>query len=114
MISRQDGRELVLITQHEHAQLSGALAERIGNGLFAPPSPFELVVHAIAEHDCGWAEEDSNPSLDHQGQPATVFESDIMTSIAAWERSVEKVIATEPYAGLLVSLHTMALANHIA
>lgn len=114
MIWRQRGRELVLITQHDHSRLSGEMARRLGNGLFAPPSPFESVVHAIAEHDCGWAEEDREPAIDPQGLPTHVFEADVLTSMGAWEKSVERVAAQDPYAGLLVSLHTMALANHAA
>ena len=114
MIWRQRGRELVLISQHDHSRLSGELARRLGNALFVPPSPFEPVVHAIAEHDCGWAEEDGRPAIDLRGQPTHVFEADVLTSIGAWEKSVEQVTAHDPYAGLLVSLHTMALANHAA
>jgi Protein of unknown function (DUF3891) len=114
MISRQNGRELLLISQHDHSQLSGELAKRIGNGLFAPPSPFESVVHAIADHDCGWEDEDRRPAIDPQGQPVQIFEADAMTAVNAWEKSVNPLIARDPYAGLLVSLHTMALANRAA
>lgn len=105
---------MLLITQHHHSQLSGELAKRLGNALFAPPSPFGAVVHAIAEHDCGWVEEDRRPALNPHGQPAHVFEGDIFTSLAAWERSVDLTMTHDPYAGLLVSLHTMALATHAA
>jgi hypothetical protein len=114
MIWQQQGRELVLISQHDHSRLSGEMARKVGNALFAPPSPFETVVHAIAEHDCGWVEEDKRPAIDLRGQPTHVFEADVLTSMSAWEKSVERVAAHDPYAGLLVSLHTMALANHAA
>jgi len=114
MIWRQWGRELVLISQHDHSRLSGEMARRVGNGMFAPPSPFESVVLAIADHDCGWAEQDLQPAIDLRGQPTHVFEADVLTSIAAWEKSVEQVAARDLYAGLLVSLHTMALAGHAA
>lgn len=114
MICRPRGRELLLITQHDHSRLSGELAKRIGNTLFAAPSPFESVVRAIADHDCGWAEADASPTIDPAGQPTHVFEADIMISLAAWEQSVNQVLPHDPYAALLISLHTMALATRAA
>jgi len=114
MIWQQQGRDVVLISQNDHAELAGILARKVGNGLFAPPSPFESVVGAIGEHDCGWAEADQRPEIDSQGLPSHVFEVDILTAIAAWERSVQTVLAGDAHAGLLVSLHTMSLANHAA
>lgn len=114
MIRRQSGKQILLIRQDDHARLAGQMARMVGNGLFAPPSPFESVVRGIAEHDCGWIGEDSRPQLNARGQPEHVFEADILTALAAWGRSVEEVVARDPYAGLLVSLHTMALANRAA
>jgi hypothetical protein len=112
MICRQQGRELILIGQYDHSRLSGELARKIGNALFAPPSPFDSVIHAIAEHDCGWVEADAHPSANPTGRPAHIFEMDVLISISAWEKSVEQTISHDTYAGLLVSLHTMALATH--
>jgi hypothetical protein len=114
MICRQAGDEWVLISQYEHSRLSGELARKIGNAMFAPPSPFGPVVHAIAEHDCGWEKIDRQPELNDRGQPAHVFESEVLTSLIAWQNSVDQVTAHDPYAVLLVSLHGMALANHAA
>jgi hypothetical protein len=115
MICRPLGREeLILISQHDHSRLSGEMARRLGNALFAPPSPFETVVYAIAEHDCGWTENDRHPAIDLRGQPTHVFEADVLSWMSAWEKSVDQTAAHNPYAGMLVSLHTMALANHAA
>jgi hypothetical protein len=114
MIRRQDGKQAYLIRQDDHARLSGELARRVGNALFAPPSPFESVVLGISRHDCGWEAEDSKPQLNVHGHPEHVFEADILTALDAWGKSVEQVIARDAYAGLLVSLHTMALANRAA
>jgi hypothetical protein len=114
MICRQQNRELVLISQHDHSRLSGEMARKIGNALFAPPSPFDPVVRAITEHDCGWDEADREPAITPLGQPTHVFEADVLTSMAGWEKSVDRVAAQDPYAGLLVSLHSMALASRAA
>jgi len=114
MICRPAGEEWLLISQHDHSRLSGELARKVGNAMFAPPSPFGSVVHAIAEHDCGWEEIDQRPDLNDHDQPAHVFESEVLTSLTAWQNSVDQVTAHDPYAGLLVSLHGMALANRAA
>jgi hypothetical protein len=114
MICRPSGKDFLLITQHDHSRLSGELACRIGNALFAPPIPFAPVVLAISEHDCGWADNDRSPAVDLRGQPLHVFESELLASISAWEKSVEEISSRHAYAGLLVSLHSMALATHAA
>jgi hypothetical protein len=114
MIRRDVPGGFVLVHQHDHSLLAGQLARRFGNGLFAAPSPFEPVVMGIGEHDCGWVEADRRPGLNKQGQPAHVFEGEVQTAIGAWESSVDEVMARDRYAGLLVSLHTMALANIVA
>jgi hypothetical protein len=114
MIRRDVSGGFVLIQQHDHSLLSGELGRQVGNGLFAAPCPFEAVVLAIAEHDCGWVQADQRPGLNAKGQPAHVFEGDIQTALAAWDSSVNAVSARDKYAGLLVSLHTMALANVVA
>jgi hypothetical protein len=111
MIRRDAPGVAVLVNQHDHSLLSGELARRVGNVLFSPPGPFKPVCLAIAEHDCGWAGIDSRPDLNTQGLPAHVFEGDTLTSLAAWQASVDIVADQDAYAGLLVSLHSMALAN---
>jgi hypothetical protein len=90
------------------------MAKLLGNALFAPPTPFDSVVHAIAEHDCGWQQADRHPTLNNRGQPVHVFESDVLGSMESWQASVDANAKVDPYAGLLVSLHGMSLANHAA
>jgi hypothetical protein len=111
MIRRETGGNFMLISQHDHSRLCGELARRLGNGLFSPPMPFDATVMAIAEHDCGWAAHDRRPAVNLRGWPAHVFEAEATTALAAWGASVDQVVGRHPYAGLLVSLHTMALAN---
>ncbi|HEX4054790.1 MAG TPA: DUF3891 family protein [Tepidisphaeraceae bacterium] len=111
MIRRDTSASLMLITQYDHSRLSGELARQMGNGLFSPPLPFEPTIIAIAEHDCGWVIQDRRPDLNTRGWPAHVFEADSTTALDAWGASVDQVVGRHPYAGLLVSLHTMALAN---
>lgn len=110
MIRHRLGDEFVLITQHDHAQLSGKLATRVGNALFSPPSPYQETVDGIALHDCGWPLHDERPTLNPQGQPLHVLESPMTVAIPVWSESVRGAAEKSPYAALLVSLHVLALS----
>src|SRR5688500_16293327 len=110
MIRHRLGEDFILITQHDHAQLSGRLAEHVGNALFAPPTPYQETVDGIALHDCGWPLHDDRPTLNAQGQPLHVLESPMSVAVKVWTESVRGATEKSPYAGLLVSLHVLALS----
>lgn len=112
MILRRRRDQFLLIAQHDHALIAGQMAKCVGNALFAPPVPYQAVVTAIAQHDCGWPDQDALPARNPQNFPAHVFETEPDVALKAWTASVEKVAGDDPYAGLLVSLHAMALAAH--
>jgi hypothetical protein len=110
MIRRQAGSDFILITQHDHAILSGQLAERIGNPRFAKPEPYASTILGTQMHDCGWPLHDDLPTLNANGLPIDVFESTLAIAMKVWPASAERAAAADPYAGLLVSLHVMALS----
>lgn len=109
-----------LITHPDHARLAGAFATRWGNRLFARPEPRTQVLHGIHVHDDGWAVRDASPKITRQGKPSafshelvgkySAFEEiDLADYLAVRERAVEQVQAVDPYAALLVSMHTYNL-----
>ena len=111
MIRRDAGDDFLLVTQHDHALLSGEMARRLGNERFAAPSPFEEVVEAIAHHDCGWPlHDDGGPTLDCEGQPLHVFEAPVGLATQVWSASVARAMKLGDYQGLLVSLHVLNLS----
>jgi hypothetical protein len=110
MIRRAVGSELWLFTQHDHAQLAGELAQRFGNARFARPEPREATVRGIALHDCGWPLHDDAPTLNQQHLPLDVFETPRHIGLEVWSASAQRAAAADPYAGLLVSLHSLALS----
>jgi len=111
MIRHRHGDSFFLVTQDEHAKLSGALAARVGNDRFAIPSPYEDVVRGISMHDSGWPLHDDSPTLDPQGLPLHVFESPVEVSTMVWTESVRRASQAGDYCGLLVSLHVLALSS---
>jgi len=109
-----------LIAHPDHAHLAGAFAEHWGNELFVAPQPRASVLHAIHVHDDGWAARDAHPSITRQGKPSafsselvgkySAFEEiDLADYLAVRERAVAQVEAVDPYAALLVSMHTYNL-----
>jgi hypothetical protein len=109
-----------LITHPNHAQLAGQFAAAWGNEQFRRPEPRERVLHGISTHDDGWAERDAHPSITRQGKPSafstelvgkySAFEEiDIEEYLAVRDRAVRIIAAEDPYAGLLISMHTYNL-----
>jgi hypothetical protein len=112
MIRRDADSHFLLITQHDHATLSGELARHLGNATFGAPSPLHETVEGIAHHDAGWPLHDDEPTLNKDGLPLHVFEVPGPVAIRVWSASVEHAAALGPYQGLLVSLHVLGLSAY--
>ena len=114
-----------LITHPDHAHLAALFAGHWGNEQFTPPQPRTSVLHGIRVHDDGWAARDASPSITRQGKPSafstelvgaySAFEEiDLTAYLAVREQAVELVEAIDPYAALLVSMHTYNLLTERA
>jgi hypothetical protein len=111
-----------LVTHPDHARLAGAFAERWGNDLFLSPEPREHVLRGIAHHDDGWVARDAVPQITRQGKPSAFStelvgkysgfeEIDLVDYLAVRDRAVRQIAAEDPYAALLISMHTYSLLN---
>ena len=111
-----------LVTHPDHARLAGAFAGRWGNDIFPTPEPREHVLRGIARHDDGWAARDAAPQITRQGKPSafsTEFvgkysgfeEIDLPEFLAVRDRAVREIAAEDPYAALLISMHTYSLLH---
>jgi Protein of unknown function (DUF3891) len=110
MIIQEQGDQLILIRQTDHAMLSGFFARALGNKVFNRPEPFESFCLAAAEHDNGWNEWELLPQID----PKTFTPYNFMSipteeHIALYQRGIERVVRVDHYAGLLVSMHCAGL-----
>src|SRR4051812_8913976 len=110
MIRREDEGGFLLITQHDHALISGELAEQFGNEYFARPAPLESVLRGIRLHDGGWPLHDDQPTRNSDGLPLDVFETPPEIALKVWTAGVERAAAEDKYAGLLVSVHVLNLS----
>ena len=110
MIVQEQGDQLTLIRQIDHAVLSGFFAREWGNELFKRPEPFESLLFAASEHDNGWREWELRPEIDPKTRlPYSFMSLPTETHIALYQRGIERVVKSDRYAGLLVSLHAGGL-----
>jgi len=110
MIRREEQGSFLLIAQHDHALISGQLAEVFGNQAFAAPQPIRQVIKGVSLHDCGWPMHDDLPTINKDGLPLDVFETSREIALRVWTASADRASADDPYAGLLVSLHVLNLS----
>jgi hypothetical protein len=122
MIRLQSKTGWWLVTHVDHAHLAGAFAEEWGNDLFVSPEPRTQVLRGIASHDDGWIARDQEPQITRQGKPSafsvelvgkySAFEEiDLADYLAVREQAVRLVAQKDPYAALLVSMHTYDLLS---
>src|ERR1700738_1556217 len=110
MIVQEQVDELVLIRQTDHAVLSGFLAREWGNDLFQRPEPFESLQLAATEHDNGWRGWELQPPIDPKTRlPYTFMSLPTDVHIELYQRGIERVVKSDRYAGLLVSMHASGL-----
>ena len=109
-----------LIEHREHARLAGRIAAHWGNDEFAAPEPRADVLEAVTRHDDAWVVRDALPFLTREGRPGAfsqelvgkygAFEEiDFADYLAVRERATEAVAADNPYAAIIVSMHTFEL-----
>jgi hypothetical protein len=106
MIVRAAGDRLHLITQPDHAHLAGRIMERCVPLANRPRR--ESIVHAIAEHDNGWAEPDAAPGVNADGAVADFVGAPPSVRQGVWPRGVAR-LAGDPYAAALVAQHAITV-----
>jgi hypothetical protein len=106
MIVVHEPPEFLVITQPDHARLSGELLSLwIRDGLPDHPRREELLF-ATREHDNGWREADAAPRYDVVGQRPCDFKSFPSSNrLEIWQRGIERFSEEHPYVALLIAHH---------
>jgi hypothetical protein len=115
----------ILIRHQDHARLAGAFARHWKNENFLPPEPFVSVERAVRCHDDSWSVPDATPSLTPEGRPSA-FSENLVGTYDAFEEidleaylgvrgaATEEAARTDPYAAILISMHTVNLLTEQA
>jgi hypothetical protein len=107
MIARPHDSAFQLITQPNHAHLARRIMERCVP-LTANPRR-DAILHAIGEHDNGWAEEDAAPMVNPDtGGVADFVHAPLCVRHRVWPRAVAR-LAADPWAAALVAQHALTV-----
>jgi hypothetical protein len=107
MIVRTVRDSILLITQPDHAHLARRIMDYCVP-LKARPRR-EAILHAIAEHDNGWAEVDAAPTIiPTTGCVADFVSVPLSVRHAVWPRGIGRLTG-DPWAGALVAQHALTV-----
>ncbi|MBA3948881.1 MAG: DUF3891 family protein [Acidobacteria bacterium] len=107
MIARVDDETVHLMTQPDHARLARRVMERCVP--LASLDRRDEILHAIGEHDNGWAEPDAAPVVDPEsGGLADFIRLPLPARHDVWRRGVAR-LADRPWAAALVAHHAITV-----
>ncbi|WP_102349031.1 DUF3891 family protein [Bacillus sp. Marseille-P3661] len=114
MIVVEQSQAFIMVTQHDHALISGEIAENWNDAHFLGLEKKEAVVLAIKEHDRGWIPLDKEPLWDPSLQsPYTFLNYPLEPKIECYRNGISEVEQMNKYAGLLCSLHFASFLYHL-
>lgn len=106
----QAGQPHFIITQMDHAEVSGVFAAHFGNASFAPLDPTEPLVYVATHHDDGWAGVDGDPQLDARTNlPYHLTQTPTRKLVETGNKSPDANEQHHPLSGILSSMHTYGL-----
>lgn len=102
----QPSHQFLAIGQTAHSWISGQLARAWGNKPFSGFQPFEQMCYAAEQHDIGFLEWESAPTLNQEtGLPYTFEELPEEVHFGIWRTGISQLRPVCLYASLVVSLH---------
>jgi hypothetical protein len=107
MIVRSARACIQLITQPDHAHLARAIMEH--SVALARRTRRASILHAIGEHDNGWAEDDAAPRVNPEtGGVLDFVNAPLSVRHEVWPRAVAR-LAADPWAATLVAQHAITV-----
>lgn len=106
MIVREKDDHFVMITQHEHANISRKLVDHWKNNFLLRSKLREEADWAIRHHDRAWIPLDRAPEWNEEKQrPYSFVDYPLDKKLAAYQRGIKEVASQSLYAGMLCSMH---------
>ena len=111
IVRRRPDGSVDLVTQNDHARLSGLFAAHWGNEAFVLPEPVDAVVRAAVFHDCTWSRYEATPRYDAQAHETPNYRQvpNDAEQLCAYQAALDWIEEIDPYLGLLVSRHRTGL-----
>lgn len=105
MIVYELANSFCMITQTDHAHLSGQLFDKLDKHLI-PNIDDESLRKAVYEHDRGWLTLDDTPVWnDQQKRPYSFLDFPLAIKLLGYQDGISQIEKEDPYAGLLCSMH---------
>jgi hypothetical protein len=98
-----------VVTQVDHQEQCGLLADAWGNAAFARPEPWDAVATAIAWHDEGWRGWEQAPGVLPDGRPRGFTDMALDEHVAIHRASAAAAAALGDRVALLVGMHGVGL-----
>lgn len=114
MVVRETADSFVLITQNDHALISGDIANSFDHSLFVRNGYRDDVLLAIYEHDRCWIPLDESPLWNKSKQrPYSFYDYPLIPKLKYYERGINEVEEMNKYAGLICSMHFAYFFNGV-
>jgi hypothetical protein len=98
---------VALITQPDHARLAGTIMQHCVPLASRPRR--DTILHAIAEHDGGWIEEDAAPTINPTtGDVVDFVNAPLSVRHSVWTRGISR-LGGDPWAAALVAQHAITV-----
>ncbi len=108
MIVREEETAFIMISQHDHAELSGDIARHFAC-FFEEDAYFEDLVTAVYQHDVGWIGLDDIPVWnDAKAVPFSFLDYPMIPKITHYRYGLDQVERMNRFAGLLCSMHYLS------
>jgi hypothetical protein len=105
MTVRESEHEIIMVSQHDHAQLSGDVARNFKNFFINDPY-FDDLLFAVYHHDIGWIRLDETPIWnDRKSVPFSFTDYPLLPKLIHYKYGLDQTENMNKYAGLLCSLH---------
>ncbi|PTL39681.1 DUF3891 family protein [Alkalicoccus saliphilus] len=112
MIIRDDSTHFIMITQEDHAVVSGDMAAAWNTQFLASLKRVEDMVISVYSHDKAWKEIDAAPFYnDTVKRPFSFIDYPVRPKLIHYKHGIDLVESTNLYAGLLNSLHYCSLVD---
>ena len=121
MLKTRDNGTIRLVTQPDHARVSGYMAAHWGNEEFTklgfydncsdPDKLAAETIFGIAEHDNGWWEWEVSPTSSELDNPIPSVPLNPTEATQRWRIGTSRFEDSHPYASLLINFHAYRLYN---